>query len=90
MDYTISMQQKRLTFCARVKMTFMPFSLNWRAQAVWITALWRSGATVSFHLTDQHYASVVIVNGRNPRILTALTASKRTGMVRLTQVQTSR
>jgi hypothetical protein len=45
-------QPKSLTFSARMRLTSLLLSGLWRLLVELLPALWRSGATVSFNLTD--------------------------------------
>lgn len=75
-------QPRPLTFCERLRMTFWLWQMHWRAQAIFLKALWSNGATVSFSRIGQQSASVAIGNGRKQAIVTA---SKASGTVSVTR-----
>lgn len=65
-----------LTFYARMRLTYLLFWLRLPMPVVWLTALWSSGATVSFLLIDRQRASLNIESGNGLKTVDVTVAKK--------------
>lgn len=80
-EFTDSTRPKPLTFCERMRLTYLLLSLPWRLPAGWLAVVWSSGAIASFPATEAKSASLHIVSGNGLKEF-SLTLSRRheTGM----------
>lgn len=69
--------QRSLIFFERIRLTWTLLRLRLPMPVVWLKALWSSGATVSFLLTDPKNASLHIASGNGLREIEVTVSARK-------------
>lgn len=77
MDVSTWTQPKSLTFCERMRLTYVLYLLDWRLLAVSLPVLWSTGATASFSPTARPPGKLLIVSGNGQKELTVTVRKQR-------------